>query len=38
MKESVPRIRREDVKEGLKRIKNGKATGPDDIPVEVWKS
>ena len=21
----------------MKRMKNGKAVGPDDIPVEVWK-
>ena len=24
-------------KEEVKRMKNGKAVGPDDIPVEVWK-
>ncbi len=30
-------ISREEVKMALKRMKNGKATGPDDIPVEAWK-
>ena len=23
--------------ENMQRMKNGKAVGPDDIPVEVWK-
>ena len=27
----------EVVKENMQRMKNGKAVGPDDIPVEVWK-
>ncbi|XP_037804915.1 uncharacterized protein LOC119599254 [Penaeus monodon] len=27
----------EEVNAALKKMKNGKATGPDDIPVEVWK-
>ena len=22
----------------IRNMKNGKATGPDDLPVEVWKS
>ena len=30
-------ISREEVKMALKRMKNGKATGPDDIPAEAWK-
>ena len=31
-------IRRREVKRALKKMKNGKAIGPDGIPVEVWKS
>ncbi len=31
-------ISREEVKKALKKMKKGKATGPDGIPVEVWKS
>ena len=33
----VEKIRKEEVRENMKRMKNGKAVGPDDIPVEVWK-
>ena len=33
----VEKISREEVRENMKRTKNGKAVGPDDIPVEVWK-
>ena len=33
----VERISKEEVRENMKRMKNGKAVGPDDIPVEVWK-
>ena len=28
----------EEVKEALRKMKNGKAVDPDNIPVEVWKS
>ena len=28
---------KEEVMENMQRMKNGKAVGPDDIPVEVWK-
>ena len=28
---------REEVKNALRRIKKGKAVGPDELPVEVWK-
>jgi len=28
---------RQEVTEALTKLKNGKATGPDDIPAEVWK-
>ena len=31
------RIQESEVKEALKRIKGGKAMGPDCIPIEVWK-
>ena len=33
----VEKISKEEVRENMKRMKNGKAIGPDDIPVEVWK-
>ena len=29
---------REEVVRALRKMKNGKATGPDLIPVEVWKA
>ncbi|KAH1238660.1 LINE-1 retrotransposable element ORF2 protein [Glycine max] len=32
------RIQKQEVKEALKRISNGKAVGPDNIPIEVWKT
>ena len=31
------KISKEEVRENMKRMKNGKAVGPDDIPVDVWK-
>ncbi|KAG7470479.1 hypothetical protein JOB18_047048 [Solea senegalensis] len=33
----VAEISKDEVRGALKRMKNGKAVGPDDIPVEVWK-
>ena len=33
----VEKISKEEVRENRKRMKNGKAVGPDDIPVKVWK-
>ena len=33
----VEKISKEEVRVNMKRMKNGKAVGPDDIPVEVWK-
>ena len=33
----VESISKEEMRENLQRMKNGKAVGPDDIPVEVWK-
>ena len=33
----VERISKEEVRENMQIMKSGKAVGPDDIPVEVWK-
>ena len=33
----VEKISKEEVRENMKRMKNGKAVGPGDIPVDVWK-
>jgi hypothetical protein len=33
----VRRIQETKVKEALKRMKGGKAMGPDDVPIEVWR-
>ena len=30
-------VSKEEVMENMQRMKNGKAVGPDNIPVEVWK-
>ena len=32
----VESISKEEVRENMQRMKNGKAVGPDDILVEVW--
>ncbi|KAK3548023.1 hypothetical protein QTP70_002688 [Hemibagrus guttatus] len=37
VEQKVDRIRKDEVRKALKRMKSGKAVGPDDIPVEVWK-
>ncbi|KAK3518898.1 hypothetical protein QTP70_014935, partial [Hemibagrus guttatus] len=37
VEEKVDKIRKDEVRKALKRMKSGKAVGPDDIPVEVWK-
>jgi hypothetical protein len=34
----VHRIQESEVKDALKRMKGGKAMGPDEIPIEVWRS
>jgi hypothetical protein len=34
----VCRIKESDVKDALKRLKGGKVMGPDEIPIEVWRS
>ena len=33
----VRRIQESKVREALKRMKGGKAMGPDGIPIEVWR-
>uniref|UniRef100_A0A914X4N9 Reverse transcriptase domain-containing protein n=1 Tax=Plectus sambesii TaxID=2011161 RepID=A0A914X4N9_9BILA len=33
----APPITIGEVEDAMKKMKNGKATGPDDIPAEVWK-
>ena len=35
--EEVNCVSREEVKNALTRMKKGKAVGPDELPVEVWK-
>ncbi|KAK3524726.1 hypothetical protein QTP86_001651 [Hemibagrus guttatus] len=37
VEQKVDNIRKDEVRKSLKRMKSGKAVGPDDIPVEVWK-
>ncbi|KAK3540301.1 hypothetical protein QTP70_029602 [Hemibagrus guttatus] len=37
VEQKVDKIRKDEVRKALKRMKSGKADGPDDIPVEVWK-
>ena len=34
----TPEISQTEAKEALKKMKNGKACGPDEIPAEAWKS
>ena len=33
----TPAIEKEEVRLALKRMKDGKASGPDEIPAEAWK-
>ena len=33
----MEKISKEEVRENMKRMKNGKAVGLDDIPGEFWK-
>ena len=35
--QEVAMVSKDEVRRALKRMKRGKALGPDDIPVEVWK-
>ncbi|KAK3505645.1 hypothetical protein QTP70_004655, partial [Hemibagrus guttatus] len=37
VEQKVDKIRKDEVRKALKRMKSGKAVGPDDIPVGVWK-
>ncbi|KAK3543307.1 hypothetical protein QTP70_014026 [Hemibagrus guttatus] len=37
VEQKVDKIRKDEVRNALKRMKSGKAVGPDDILVEVWK-
>ncbi|KAK3518526.1 hypothetical protein QTP70_001497 [Hemibagrus guttatus] len=37
VEQKVDKIRKDEVRKALKRMKSGKAVGPGDIPVEVWK-
>ena len=37
IRKKVDKIKKDEVRKALKRMKSGKAVGPDDIPVEVWK-
>ncbi|KAK3552006.1 hypothetical protein QTP70_031600, partial [Hemibagrus guttatus] len=37
VEQKVVKIRKDEVRKALKRMKRGKAVGPDYIPVEVWK-
>ncbi|KAK3528499.1 hypothetical protein QTP70_000472 [Hemibagrus guttatus] len=37
VEQKVDKIRKDEVRKALKRMKSGKAVGPYDIPVEVWK-
>jgi hypothetical protein len=34
----VRRIQESEIKDALKRLKGGKAMGPDEIPIEVWRT
>ncbi|KAK3569500.1 hypothetical protein QTP86_031667 [Hemibagrus guttatus] len=37
VEQKVDKIRKDEVRKALKKMKRGKAVGPDDITVEVWK-
>lgn len=38
MNQELLTISKEKVKETIKRMKSGKAAGPEDTPVEIWMS
>ena len=35
--EEINCVSREEAKNALRRMKKGKAVGPDELPVEIWK-
>ncbi|KAK3507331.1 hypothetical protein QTP70_014461, partial [Hemibagrus guttatus] len=37
VEQKVDKIRKDEVRKALKRMKSGKAVGPDDIPVELFR-
>ena len=37
VKEEINCVSREEVKHAVRRMKKGKAVGPDELPIEVWK-
>uniref|UniRef100_A0AAQ6IM76 ribonuclease H n=1 Tax=Anabas testudineus TaxID=64144 RepID=A0AAQ6IM76_ANATE len=37
VEQEIAEIGKDEVRKALKRMKSGKAVGPDDVPVEVWK-
>ena len=37
-KNGIREITSAEIEMALRNMKNGKATGPDNLPVEVWKS
>ena len=38
MEDAITEITRADSEVVLRNMKKGKATGPDNVPVEMWKS
>ena len=36
IKKEVNYVSKEEIKYALRRMKKGKAVGPDEVPVEVW--
>ena len=38
MNGEVRRVTEDEVMTAMKKMKNGKAVGPDDIPVEAWRN
>ena len=33
----IPRITEEEIRKQLDKVKNRKANGPDNLPIELWK-
>ena len=38
MEDDITEITSEEIEMALRNMKNGKAAGPDNLPVKVWKS